>query len=141
MSTTEVTQVLGTHSQIAEANVYGVKIPSHDGRAGCAAIALKDGTLDTLDWASVAALLRAELPAYAVPVFMRVREGVGGMSTDNHKHNKVPLRLEGVDPQALGTKVPNGSNDKLFWLPAGSSTYVPFTPADWDRLSKLRARI
>lgn len=97
--------------------------------------------MNNFDWASVTTLLRKELPTYAVPVFIRVREGVGGMSTDNHKHNKVPLRLEGVDPRALGTKVPGGNDDKLFWLPAGSSKYVPFTQGDWDKLSQQRARI
>jgi acyl-CoA synthetase (AMP-forming)/AMP-acid ligase II len=143
VSTTEVTQVLGTHDQIAEANVYGVKIPSHDGRAGCAALALKEGNanLDAFDWVGVTALLRKELPAYAVPVFIRVRRGVGGMSTDNHKHNKVHLRLEGVDPRALGMKVVGGKDDALFWLPAGASRYVPFGESDWDKLTQLKARI
>lgn len=141
MSTTEVTQVLGTHPSIAEANVYGVKVPSHDGRAGCAAIAVSSGSADKFDWAGLATLLRKELPPYAVPIFVRVREGVGGMSTDNHKHNKVHLRAEGVDPQALGTKVANGKGDKLFWLPAGSPEYIPFTQGDWDKLTQSRARI
>ncbi|KAK2595225.1 long-chain fatty acid transporter fat1 [Conoideocrella luteorostrata] len=141
VSTTEVTQVLGTHPSIAEANVYGVKIPSHDGRAGCAAIALNDGNADTFDWSSVATLLRKELPPYAVPVFLRVREGVGSMATDNHKHNKVHLRDEGVDPRALGTRVPDGKRDRLFWLPTGSAKYVAFTQGDWDKLTQLRARI
>lgn len=141
VSTTEVTQVLGRHPSIAEANVYGVKIPSHDGRAGCAAIAVSSGSADKFDWAGLATLLRKELPSYAVPIFVRVREGVGGMSTDNHKHNKVHLRSEGVDPQALGTKVVNGKGDKLFWLPAGSPKYIPFTQGDWDKLTQSRARI
>ncbi|GAO16042.1 uncharacterized protein UV8b_02311 [Ustilaginoidea virens] len=141
VSTTEVTQVLGTHGQIAEANVYGVKVPSHDGRAGCAAVTFKTGDADTFDWAGVAGLLRRELPSYAVPIFIRVRQGVGSMSTDNYKHNKVHLRDEGVDHEALGSKVPDGKGDRLFWLPAGSAGYVPFTRGDWDKLTQLRARI
>ncbi|KAG6018653.1 Isopenicillin N epimerase component 1, partial [Claviceps citrina] len=141
VSTTEVSQVLGTHAAIAEANVYGVEVPSHDGRAGCAAIALSSGDADSFDWAGLAALLRKELPRYAVPVFIRVRDGVGGMSTDNHKHNKVHLRAEGVDPRALGTKVAGGEADRLFWLPAGSVRYVAFGQPEWDRLTQARARI
>jgi acyl-CoA synthetase (AMP-forming)/AMP-acid ligase II len=136
VSTTEVGQVLGSHADIAEANVYGVQVPNHDGRAGCAAIALKNAaTPDTFDWSRLTALLRSELPSYAVPVFIRVRETVGGMSTDNYKHNKVPLRDEGVDPRSIGTKVPGGEKDRFFWLPAGASKYVPFTERDWDLLS------
>ncbi|KAG5927366.1 Isopenicillin N epimerase component 1 [Claviceps africana] len=143
VSTTEVAQVLGTHASIVEANVYGVQIPSHDGRAGCAAIVLSGSTgkADDFDWAGLAALLRKELPSYAVPIFIRVREGVGSMSTGNFKHNKVHLRAEGVDPLALGTKVAGGQADRLFWLPAGSSEYVSFTQGDWARLTQARARI
>lgn len=142
MSTTEVSQILSTHPQIAESNVYGVKVPSHDGRAGCAAVALATGTtLESFDWAGLTTLLQSELPSYAVPIFIRVREGVGSMSTGNHKHNKVHLREEGVDPGASGTKVLDGKNDHILWLPAGSSKYVPFTEGDWAKLSKARARI
>ncbi|ROT35256.1 isopenicillin n-CoA synthetase [Sodiomyces alkalinus F11] len=134
VSTTEVAQVLGSDARVAEANVYGVKIPGHEGRAGCVALVWRQDGL--------AALLRSKLPPYAVPVFLRVRDGgVGGMSTDNHKHSKVPLREEGVDPRARGTKVPGGERDLFFWLPAGSSEYVPFTESDWDMLGQARARL
>ncbi|KAL2758889.1 hypothetical protein ACRALDRAFT_1075272 [Sodiomyces alcalophilus JCM 7366] len=143
VSTTEVAQVLGSASQIAEANVYGVRIPGHDGRAGCVALVLKNGgTADDLDRAGLAALLRSKLPSYAVPLFLRVRDGgVGAMSTDNHKHSKVPLREEGVDPRLRGTKVKGGERDRFFWLPAGASEYVPFTESDWDGLGQARARL
>ncbi|KXX82825.1 Isopenicillin N epimerase component 1 [Madurella mycetomatis] len=142
VSTTEVSQVLGSDPEIVEANVYGVKIPNHDGRAGCAALVLKGTTPDDFDWARLAALLRSKLPPYAVPLFVRVREGgVGGMSTDNYKHNKVPLREEGVNPRTRGTNVRDGERDRVFWLPAGSSEYVPFTERDWDLLGEGRAKL
>ena len=63
------------------------------------------------------------------------------MSTDNYKHNKVPLRNEGVDPAAMGTKVKSGDKDKVFWLPSGSDTYVPFTKNDWSNISQAKARL
>lgn len=141
VSTTEVTQVIANHPEIAEVNVYGVRLPSHDGRAGCAAVVLRTPSVDAFDWKSLATLLRKELPAYAVPVFIRVREGVATMSTDNYKHNKVPLRNEGVDPAAMGTKVKSGDKDKVFWLPSGSDTYVPFTKNDWSNISQAKARL
>lgn len=139
-----MSQILGTHPQIAEANVYGVTVPSHDGKAGCAAIIFKTTAhMASFDWTALAAMLRAELPSHAVPIFIRVLEGglVGKMSTDNLKHNKVHLREEGVDPGLRGSKVTGGQGDKLYWLPAGSETYLPFTVSDWDRLSHARARI
>lgn len=41
VSTSEVAEIMGQHPEIHEANVYGVKIPHHEGRAGCAAIVLR----------------------------------------------------------------------------------------------------
>ena len=38
VSTAEVAEVLGRFPGVVEANVYGVSLPSHDGRAGCAAV-------------------------------------------------------------------------------------------------------
>ena len=38
VSTAEVSQVIGLHPAVREANVYGVQLPRHDGRIGCAAI-------------------------------------------------------------------------------------------------------
>jgi acyl-CoA synthetase (AMP-forming)/AMP-acid ligase II len=40
VSTAEVAEVLGKYPGVVEANVYGVALPSHDGRAGCAAVYL-----------------------------------------------------------------------------------------------------
>ncbi|KAG5915633.1 hypothetical protein E4U61_004420 [Claviceps capensis] len=115
-------------------------------RLGCAAIALRSGTIaDTFDWAGLAALLRKELPSYAVPIFVGVREGglraVGGMSTGNHKHNKAQLREGGVCPRTLGTKVAGGEADRLFWMPAGAPAYVILTEEEWERVTRTRARI
>src|SRR3954454_10164130 len=38
VSTAEVAEVVGKFPGVVEANVYGVALPKHDGRAGCAAI-------------------------------------------------------------------------------------------------------
>jgi acyl-CoA synthetase (AMP-forming)/AMP-acid ligase II len=38
VSTAEVSEVLGSFPGVIEANVYGVQLPGHDGRAGCAAL-------------------------------------------------------------------------------------------------------
>jgi acyl-CoA synthetase (AMP-forming)/AMP-acid ligase II len=43
VSTTEVSEVLGRFPGVVDANVYGVELPHHDGRAGCAALLLADG--------------------------------------------------------------------------------------------------
>jgi acyl-CoA synthetase (AMP-forming)/AMP-acid ligase II len=40
VSTAEVSEVLGGFHGVIDANVYGVEVPYHDGRAGCAALLL-----------------------------------------------------------------------------------------------------
>ncbi|WEW54858.1 long-chain fatty acid transporter fat1 [Emydomyces testavorans] len=140
VSTTEVSQVFGTFNGMLEANVYGVKLPNHDGRAGCAAVVL-DTTPDTFPWAALTAHLRSKLPFYAIPVFIRVRKQIGSMNTDNNKHNKVPLRLEGVNVEMLGKKVPGGNEDVVYWLPPKATQYVPFTKQHWQGLSSAEVRL
>ncbi|KAF2856719.1 long-chain fatty acid transporter-like protein, partial [Plenodomus tracheiphilus IPT5] len=44
VSTTEVAEVVGRFGGVSEANVYGVGVPGHDGRAGCAAVVLRGGS-------------------------------------------------------------------------------------------------
>jgi hypothetical protein len=38
VSTAEVSEVLGKFTGVLDANVYGVQLPGHDGKAGTAAI-------------------------------------------------------------------------------------------------------
>jgi acyl-CoA synthetase (AMP-forming)/AMP-acid ligase II len=40
VSTAEVSEVLGRFPGVIDANVFGVELPHHDGRAGCAALLL-----------------------------------------------------------------------------------------------------
>lgn len=131
VSTAEVALVLGAHPAILEANVYGVALPNHDGRAGCAAVMLRD--VDTPDSPVPAALLesiatfsRNGLPKYAVPVFLRVVTQV--MATGNNKQQKHVLRKEGVDPDLVSNR------DRLFYLPPNAPSFVPFAHAEWRQL-------
>jgi hypothetical protein len=74
---------------------------------------------------------RANLPKYAVPIFLRLVSEP--LSTGNHKQNKVPLKAEGVDPDKVS------SGDVIYWIRGDS--YVPFLRADWEGLSQGRARL
>ena len=130
VSTAEVSSVLGTHPHIHEANVYGVEVPNHDGRAGCAALLfdtedVSEGLLDT-----VAAHARSGLPKYAVPLFLRIVRG--HQTTGNNKQLKAVLRGEGIAPERTGV-------DRVFWLKDGR--YEPFGKREWDELSQGRARL
>ncbi|OJI79846.1 hypothetical protein ASPTUDRAFT_48555 [Aspergillus tubingensis CBS 134.48] len=139
VSTAEVAQVLGQYPGIQEANVYGVKVPHHEGRAGCAALLLSPEARSGFDGQGLARFARAQLPRYAVPVFLRVVEQ--SWHIHNHKQNKGPLRQEGVEPGKLGSKVVQGHRDRLFWLPPGSEGYIEFGEKDWQRLAGGEAKL
>lgn len=76
---------------IEECTVYGVEVPDTGGRAGMAAIKLRDGS--SFDGKALAGAVYGKLPAYAVPLFVRVVESLEHTST--FKSRKVDLRKEG----------------------------------------------
>lgn len=140
VSTAEVALTIGQFPGIAEANVYGVLLPNHEGRAGCAAIDLDPNhTGPAVDYNELLAFLRTRLPRYAVPIFLRLVKA--STHIHNHKQNKVPLRKEGVEPSKIGTEAPDGKDDVFLWLPPKSDRYVPFEPKDWEDLSAGQARL
>lgn len=136
VSTAEVAVAVGEFPGVHEANVYGVLVPGHDGRAGCAALFIQGGPekLESFDWAGLTKHSRTKLPRYAVPLFVRVLAGEAH-GTHNHKQNKVPLREEGIDLDKVS------SSDRMLWLPPGSDRYVDFKKRDWDRLNLKQARL
>ncbi|RMZ15752.1 hypothetical protein D0862_01528 [Hortaea werneckii] len=138
VSTAEVAEVLGRFSGIVEANVYGVEIPGHDGRAGCAAIFIPHEQRASFDWAGLLAHARKGLPRYAVPVFLRIVEKQTAMH--NNKQNKVPLRKEGIEYEKI-RHGEGGPGDTLRWLRPGSDAYEPFNEEDWQALVAGKARL
>jgi fatty-acyl-CoA synthase len=92
VSTTEVEEAVGRFDGILEANVYGVTVAGHDGRAGMAAVVAKDN----LNLTALRDHLAAELPEYARPVFLRIRQD--GDVTTTFKQKKIDLVKEGFDP-------------------------------------------
>ncbi len=94
VSTTEVAEVLLDYPEAEIINVYGVEIPNHEGRAGMAAIVLKEGT--SFDAAAFFQLAKEKLPEYAIPLFLRI----GGQAdmTATYKLRKVDLQRQGYNP-------------------------------------------
>ncbi|ORY17614.1 hypothetical protein BCR34DRAFT_474534 [Clohesyomyces aquaticus] len=133
VSTAEVSEILGRYPGVAEANVYGVLVPKHDGRAGCVALRLEEG-IERFDFDAFLTYAREQLPRYAVPVFVRlVKES---SRTDNNKQNKAPLRDEGIELERFGEKVAGGRADRVLWIRPGGQGYERF---DEDALGVLRA--
>jgi acyl-CoA synthetase (AMP-forming)/AMP-acid ligase II len=142
VSTGEVSEVLGVHPEVHEANVYGVALPNHDGRAGCAAIVFKQqissdqASNSAIEpsgevLASLATHALKNLPRFAAPLFLRVTTQM--QSTGNNKQQKHVLRTEGVDPARVSKK------DLIYWLQG--DTYVPFGQNDWDRMNGGQVRL
>ncbi|QXZ12470.1 long-chain-acyl-CoA synthetase [Pseudomonas sp. AO-1] len=117
VSTTEVENLLLQHPHISEAVAYGVEVRNTNGRAGMAAITPAE-SLATLDFTELLAFARQRMPAYAVPLFLRVK--VKMETTGTFKYQKTRLKKEGFDPAQTG-------DDPIYaWLP-GTQTYVQVT--------------
>ncbi len=113
VSTTEVESIMAKILQLRDVVVYGVEIPGSEGRAGMAAIV---GTQDSVDLSGLAQQLFLSLPAYAVPLFIRLIPAVE--LTGTFKLKKVKLRKEGYD-----ISFP----DPFFMLDTSRKVYVPLT--------------
>lgn len=137
VSTAEVAEVLGSCTSITEANVYGVTVPGHDGRAGCAALTLPEGqsTIEDETLKELATEVLRELPRYAVPIFLRVVSGESAEKnrTGTNKQQKHVLRNEGVDPNLV--------SDELFWLQPAGTEYSKFGIGDWNALGGGKVKL
>ncbi|MGI9123541.1 MAG: long-chain-acyl-CoA synthetase FadD6 [Mycobacterium sp.] len=116
VATTDVEAALARHRRVEECTVFGVEVPDTGGRAGMAAIKLRDGA--EFDGKALAATLYRRLPGYAVPLFVRIVDSLETTST--FKSRKVDLR-----EAAYGPQVP----DPLYVLNGRDEGYVPFYEA------------
>jgi citronellyl-CoA synthetase len=116
VSTTQVEAVLDGVAEVSETVVYGVEVANTNGRAGMACIRLACAPQD-FDFQALLTHLRQELPAYAVPLFLRLSTEME--TTGTFKHKKAPLKEQAYDLERC--------SDPLYaWLP-GSDRYVPLT--------------
>ena len=113
VATTEVEAAVQTDPQVEECTVFGVEVEGAGGRAGMAAIQLKEGK--EFDGKSLAKAVYDHLPGYAVPLFVRVVESLAHTST--FKSQKVDLRKEGYGPDV---------DDPLYVLAGRDEGYVAF---------------
>ncbi|GAA5977527.1 hypothetical protein JCM10908_005002 [Rhodotorula pacifica] len=127
VATTDVAAALG--QVVQEANVYGVLVPGHDGRAGCAAIPQSAGVVD---FAALSAHVNKTLPRYAQPYFIRLVESLE--ATGTAKQQKVALRNQGIDPDVVGS-------DPIYWLEPESRQYKPFKREHWEALKAGKVKL
>jgi fatty-acyl-CoA synthase len=113
VATTQVERALGSDKSIEECTVFGVEIPRTGGRAGMAAVKLRDGA--EFDGKALGQTVYEQLPVYALPLFVRVVESMEHTTT--FKSRKVDLR-----EQAYSSDI----EDPLYVLAGREEGYVPF---------------
>ncbi|XP_025222950.1 bile acyl-CoA synthetase isoform X2 [Theropithecus gelada] len=115
VSTHEVEGVLSQVDFLQQVNVYGVCVPGCEGKVGMAAVQLAPG--QTFDGQKLYRHVRAWLPAYATPHFIRIQDAVEVTST--FKLMKTRLVREGFN---VGIVV-----DPLFVLDNQAQSFRPLT--------------
>ncbi|MDR3655616.1 MAG: long-chain-acyl-CoA synthetase FadD6 [Mycobacterium sp.] len=113
VATTQVEAALATDDALEQCTVFGVEIPRTGGRAGMAAIKLRDGA--QFDGRSLAQAVYGQLPPYALPLFVRVVTEL--VQTTTFKSRKVELRDEAYGPDV---------EDPLYVLAGRDEGYVPY---------------
>lgn len=129
VATTEVSDTLILLDLIEEANVYGVRVPGHEGRVGMAALKLKEG--QEFDSVVLCAHMKACLPAYAQPRFLRIQNALD--VTGTFKQTKTGLAEEGFNPNII--------QDPLYFLDDSKKTYVPMTEEIFHSISQGNIRL
>ena len=120
VATNEVAETLSKYPGITTANVYGVAVPGTDGRAGMASLTIGED----FDISGLRAFLMDNMPAYAVPLFIRIEPEP--QTTGTFKYRKVELVEEGFDP--------NRVNDPLWFGAPGVESYVALTAAEHAKI-------
>lgn len=123
VSAQEVAEALQGLPGVELAAVYGVEVPGTEGRAGMAALVLRDGA--ELDGRALYAHAAAALPACARPAFVRLWRAPELTAT--FKLRKGELRRAGFDPARV--------RDPLFWRDDAAAAYRPLDAEAFARIA------
>ena len=127
VSTNEVSEAISSFRGIDEVNVYGVEVPNQDGRAGMASLVVNsEFKLDELYQ-----YLSEQLPAYSVPVFIRISPEIE--KTGTFKYKKTDLVEEGFNPNKI--------QDPLYFASGPDSTYIDLDQNMFDKIYSSEVRL
>ena len=127
VSTNEVGEIVNQHEDVVFTNVYGVEIPGTDGRAGMAAIVLREEkSHHDMDLEGISAHIRTNLPSYARPIFIRVLQELPTTST--HKLQKNELRDQAFHLDKV--------TDHLLIMKPGEQVYTRLDSDFYDRIMR-----
>ncbi len=125
VSTNEIGEILNQHDDVVISNVYGVEIPATNGRAGMAALSLKNQ--DTFNVDSFSKLVIEKAPSYARPLFLRIHQEMD--TTGTHKLKKGELKEEAYHLDKVGS-------DKIYVLKPGAEKYSLLDKEFYDIIQK-----
>lgn len=114
VSTQEVENILNSHKSILMSAVYGVEIPSHEGKAGMAAI--KFNSTIKFDPGEISRFVIQVLPKYSIPIFIRICDELE--VTGSNKIRKSNLRKEGYNVNEI--------KESLYVWDSLKRRYTPF---------------
>ncbi len=115
VSSEEMEILVNSFDQIEYSCAYGVLIPGTEGRAGMISF-IKKGD-EEFDFDSFSEFVNDKIPAYAIPIFIRVKKEFATTATD--KIQKVKLKQEGYNIKKI--------EDPIYVLLPRSSKYIPLT--------------
>ena len=113
VSTNEVAEILNSFEHVNMANVYGVKVPKSEGRAGMVAF---NCALDDFNWDDFSSFVANKLPSYAQPIFIRIIEELE--TTGTFKLKKNDLREEAYHLDKV-------KGNQIFIKKPGQNSYEP----------------
>ena len=120
VSTNEVAEILNLFNQVNMANVYGVKIPKSEGRAGMVAFNCE---LKEFKWSDFSKFVAEKLPKYAQPVFIRIIKELE--TTGTFKLKKNDLREEAYHLDKI-------KGDQIYIKKPGNSSYEVLDKSYYD---------
>ena len=127
VATGEVAAALSLFPGITQANVYGVRVPGYDGRAGMASLISESEP----DLVALKKHLDECLPAYARPVFLRLSKETETTST--FKFKKTNLVKAGFDPKKIA--------EPVFVIDNRIGAYVPVDEDMFKRINNGKFRL
>lgn len=118
VATNEVGEAISKFPGLSDLCVYGVEVPGNEGRACMVAMVFDENNFDMHEFAKH---VKARLPSYALPLFLRQ---LGEMSvTGTMKYEKAKLRKESMDPSKM--------KDKVWFYVKEKNTYERLTPENY----------
>ncbi|XP_019640878.1 PREDICTED: long-chain fatty acid transport protein 4-like [Branchiostoma belcheri] len=128
VSTMEVEGAVSRLLDHRDTVVYGVEVPGMEGRAGMAAVADQNNSLDLKKLASS---LKQVLPVYAIPMFLRLTKAVD--TTGTFKLKKTDVRKEGFNPDVI--------SDQMYYMDLSAGTYKPLDSAAYQDIVNGKIRL